>query len=149
MDTPFNHVAINIINPIKPPSEAGHRFILTLMVYATRYAEAIPLQKINAETVVEELVDICSRLSDQEEIAREELPKTQPKHKHYCDRTARRRKFCLLILLPTESNKLLTQWKEPSRFEQLLVLIITQQCEWEGEKFLRKLAEEGHYEKHR
>ncbi|GFO24661.1 gypsy retrotransposon integrase-like protein 1 [Plakobranchus ocellatus] len=46
VDTPFKHVAIDVVGPINPLSEAGHRFILTLVGYATKYAEAVPLRKI-------------------------------------------------------------------------------------------------------
>ncbi|GFN92538.1 gypsy retrotransposon integrase-like protein 1 [Plakobranchus ocellatus] len=54
--TPFKRVAI--VGPINPPSEAGHRFILTLVDYAMRFAEAVPLRKIDTESVAEALVDI-------------------------------------------------------------------------------------------
>ncbi|GFS23678.1 Gypsy retrotransposon integrase-like protein 1 [Elysia marginata] len=60
VDTPFKRVAMDIVGPINPPSAAGHRFILTLIDYATRYAEAVPLRKIDTETVAEALVDIMS-----------------------------------------------------------------------------------------
>ena len=46
IDTPFKRVAVDIVGPIAPPSEAGHRYILTLVDYATRYPEAVPLKKI-------------------------------------------------------------------------------------------------------
>ncbi|GFO04409.1 Zinc finger protein [Plakobranchus ocellatus] len=50
-------------------------------------------------------------------IAREELEKAQGRQKRYYNRTAKRRKFSMgekvLILLPTDSNKLLMQWKWP------------------------------------
>ncbi|GFO01446.1 retrovirus-related pol polyprotein from transposon 297 [Plakobranchus ocellatus] len=50
-------------------------------------------------------------------IAREELEKAQGRQKHYHERTAKRRKFSVgekvLVLLPTDSNKLLMQWKGP------------------------------------
>ncbi|GFO34139.1 Zinc finger protein [Plakobranchus ocellatus] len=64
IDTPFKRVAIDLIGPINPPSEAGHRFILTLVDYATRFAEAVPLHKIDRESVV----DIYSRLGVPEEV---------------------------------------------------------------------------------
>ena len=41
MDVPFKRVAVDLVGPINPPSEAGHCFILTLVDYATRYPEAI------------------------------------------------------------------------------------------------------------
>ncbi|GFR99807.1 Pol polyprotein [Elysia marginata] len=60
---------MDIVGPINPPSEAGHRFIMTLIDYATtRYAEAVPLRKIDTETVTEALVDIYSRLGVPEEV---------------------------------------------------------------------------------
>ncbi|GFN96128.1 gypsy retrotransposon integrase-like protein 1, partial [Plakobranchus ocellatus] len=68
IDTPFKRVAIDLVGPINPPSEAGHRFILTLVDYATRFAEAVPLRKIDTESVAEALVDIYSRLSVPEEV---------------------------------------------------------------------------------
>ncbi|GFO50301.1 gypsy retrotransposon integrase-like protein 1 [Plakobranchus ocellatus] len=68
IDTPFKRVAIGLVGPIKPPSEAGHRFILTLVDYATRFAEAVPLRKIDTESVAGALVDIYSRLGVPEEV---------------------------------------------------------------------------------
>ncbi|GFO01339.1 gypsy retrotransposon integrase-like protein 1 [Plakobranchus ocellatus] len=67
IDTPFKRVAIDLVGPINPPSEAGHRFILMLVDYATRFAEAVPLRKIDTESVTEALVDIYSRLGVPEE----------------------------------------------------------------------------------
>ncbi|GFS20572.1 Gypsy retrotransposon integrase-like protein 1 [Elysia marginata] len=58
---------MDIVGPINPPSEAGHRFSLTIIDYATRYAEAVPLRKIDTKTVAEALVDIYSRLGVPEE----------------------------------------------------------------------------------
>ncbi|RUS74527.1 hypothetical protein EGW08_017715 [Elysia chlorotica] len=68
VDVPFKRVAVDLIGPIEPASEAGHRYILTLVDYATRYPEAIPLRRIDTETVAEALVDIYSRLGVPEEI---------------------------------------------------------------------------------
>ncbi|GFO09026.1 gypsy retrotransposon integrase-like protein 1 [Plakobranchus ocellatus] len=68
IDTPFKRVAIDLVGPINPPSQAGHRFILTLVDYATRFAEAVPLRKIDTESVAEALVDIYSRLGVSKEV---------------------------------------------------------------------------------
>ncbi|GFO12515.1 gypsy retrotransposon integrase-like protein 1 [Plakobranchus ocellatus] len=68
IDTPFKRVAIDLVGPINPQSEAGHGFILTLVDYATRFAEAVPLRKIDTESVAEALVDIYSRLGVPEEV---------------------------------------------------------------------------------
>ena len=68
IDTSFKRVAIDLDGPISPPSEEGHRYILTLVDFATRYPEAVPLKTIDTETVAEALVDIFSRLGVTEEI---------------------------------------------------------------------------------
>ena len=68
IDKPFKRVAIDLVGPIGPPSEDGHRYILTLVDFATRYPEAVPLKNIDTETVAEALVDIFSRLGVPEEI---------------------------------------------------------------------------------
>ena len=64
----FQRVAIDLVGPISPPSEDGHRYILTLINYATRYPEAVPLKNIDTKTVAEALVDIFSCLGVPEEI---------------------------------------------------------------------------------
>ena len=66
IDTPFKRVAVDIVGPIAPLSEAGH--ILTIVVYATRYPEAVPLKKITTEAVAETLLDICSMVGIPEEV---------------------------------------------------------------------------------
>ena len=68
IDTPFKRVAVNIVGPLAPPSEAGHRYILTLVNYATRYPEAFPLKKITTEAVAGALLDIYSRVGIPEEV---------------------------------------------------------------------------------
>ena len=68
MDIPFKRVAVDLVGPIHPPSEAGHCYILTLVDYATRYPEAVPLKNIDTETVAEALVDFFSRLGVPEEV---------------------------------------------------------------------------------
>ena len=68
IDMPFKRVAVDIVGPIFPTSEEGHRYLLTLVDYATRYPEATPLKKIDTPTVAEALVDMFSRLGIPEEI---------------------------------------------------------------------------------
>ena len=62
IDQPFKRVAIDIVGPIAPASNKRHRYILTLVDYATRYPEAVPLKNIHTETVAEALLDMCSRV---------------------------------------------------------------------------------------
>ena len=69
IDTPFKRVEVDIIGPIaRGKSEAGHRYILTLVDYATRHPEAVPLKKITTEAVTEALLDIYSRVGILEEV---------------------------------------------------------------------------------
>ena len=69
IDKPFKRVGIDLVRPIGPPSEDGHRYILTLVDFATRYPEAVPLKNIDTETVAEALVDSFSCLGVPEEIS--------------------------------------------------------------------------------
>ena len=60
MDLPFKRVAVHLIGPITPASDKGHQYVLTLVNYATRYPEAVPLKIIDTETVAEALLDLYS-----------------------------------------------------------------------------------------
>ena len=68
IDTPFQRVAIDIIGPIHPISEKGNRYVLTLVDYATRYPEAVPLRNIETITVAEAMVEIFTRVGIPREI---------------------------------------------------------------------------------
>ena len=68
IDLPFKRVAINLVGPITPASDKGHRYILTLVDYATRYPEAVPLKNIDMESVAEALLDVYSRVGVPEEV---------------------------------------------------------------------------------
>ena len=59
---------MDLTGPIKPASDRGNRHILTVIDYATRYAEAVALRNIDTETVAEALLDIWSRVGVPEEI---------------------------------------------------------------------------------
>ena len=68
IDQPFRRVAIDLVGPIAPASDKGHRYILTLVDYATRYPEVVPLKNIDTETVAEALLDMYSRVGVPEEV---------------------------------------------------------------------------------
>ena len=68
MDFPFKRVAVDLIGPIVPASDKGHQYVLTLVDYATRYPEAVPLKNIDTETVAEALLDLYSRVGIPEEV---------------------------------------------------------------------------------
>jgi len=61
IDTPFDRVAVDLVGSIFPPTEIVSEYILTMMDYATRYPEAVPLKDIQAETVAEALVNMFTR----------------------------------------------------------------------------------------
>ena len=46
------------MEPITPASEKGHRYILTLVDYATRYPEVVPIKNIDTEAAAEALLDM-------------------------------------------------------------------------------------------
>ncbi|XP_041467568.1 uncharacterized protein LOC121417899 [Lytechinus variegatus] len=68
IDTPFKRVAIDLVGPLDPKTDRGNRYILTLVDYATRYPEAIPLPNIETERIAEALLEIFSRLGLPDEI---------------------------------------------------------------------------------
>ena len=63
------------------------------------------------------VLELQNRLQDTCEVAKQELNKAQGRQKHYYDVKSRERKFRVgdkaLVLLPTDGNKLLMQWKGP------------------------------------
>ena len=59
---------MDLIGPIHPPSDKGHRYLLTIMDYSTRYPEAIPLTNIDTETVAEALVEVYARVGIPHEV---------------------------------------------------------------------------------
>ena len=73
IDTPFKRVSVDITGLIAPLSEAGHRYILTLVDYPTTYQEAVPLKKITTEAVAEALLDIHSRVGIPEEVLTDQM----------------------------------------------------------------------------
>ena len=64
----FKSLAVDIVGPRASPSEAGHRYILTLVDYATRYPEAVTFKKITTEAVAEAVLNIYSRVGIPEEV---------------------------------------------------------------------------------
>ncbi len=68
IDEPFQRVAVDLIGPIYPTSERGHRYILTIVDYGTRYPEAVPLKKIETENVAEALFETFCRVGFPKEV---------------------------------------------------------------------------------
>ena len=75
-------------------------------------------------TTFQYVLDLKDRLETVSEIARKELEKSSSRYKHYYDRKTRNRHFevndHVLLLLPTDGNKLLMQWKGPYRVKEKL-----------------------------
>ena len=68
IETPFQRIAVDIVGPIKPSTDKGNRYILTIIDYATRYPEAVPLRSIETTRVAEALVEVFSRVGIPREI---------------------------------------------------------------------------------
>ena len=64
---PFKKIAIDIVGEL-PRTTTGYKCILTIVDYATRYPEAIPLRTTNAKTVAETLIQYFSRVGISDEI---------------------------------------------------------------------------------
>ena len=75
IDVPFRRVATDLIGPLKPVTYYKNRYILTLVDYATRYPEDVPLASIGTETVAEALVSIFSRVGIPNEALMERRPR--------------------------------------------------------------------------
>ncbi|XP_075771602.1 uncharacterized protein LOC142823854 [Pelodiscus sinensis] len=58
---PFERIAMDLVGPLEP-SGRGHRYIMVVVDYATRYPEAIPLRNTKAPTLARELLRIFSRV---------------------------------------------------------------------------------------
>ena len=67
MEEPFKRIAIDIVGPLRR-TKRGNKYILTMMDFATRYPEAIPLRRTDATTVAEALCETFARLGLPEEI---------------------------------------------------------------------------------
>ena len=68
IDKPFKREYLSTWLDLLVPRVKTVIDILTLVDFATRYPEAVPLKSIDTETVAEALVDIFSRLGVPEEI---------------------------------------------------------------------------------
>ncbi|XP_051509646.1 uncharacterized protein LOC127415117 [Myxocyprinus asiaticus] len=67
IEVPFERIGMDLVGPLER-SARGHRFVLVLVDYATRYPEAVPLCNISARSVAEALFKIISRVGIPKEI---------------------------------------------------------------------------------
>ena len=64
---PFKKIAIDIVGEL-PRTTTGYRYILTMVDYATRYPEAIPLRSTSSKAVADALIHYFSRVGIPDEI---------------------------------------------------------------------------------
>ena len=60
IDAPWTRVAFDVVGPL-PRSKKGYKYILTCMDFASRFPEAIPLRRVNAESVADAMIEVFSR----------------------------------------------------------------------------------------
>ena len=61
VDEPFKKIAIDIVGEL-PRSTTGYKYILTIVDYATRYPEAIPLRTTTSKAVADALILFFSKV---------------------------------------------------------------------------------------
>ena len=61
IDVPFRRIAMDLVGPL-PKSKRGHKYILVVLDYATRYPEAIPLRTMATKGIARELFVMFSRV---------------------------------------------------------------------------------------
>ncbi|KAL2089206.1 hypothetical protein ACEWY4_016105 [Coilia grayii] len=65
--TPFHRIGVDIVGPLER-TRSGHRFILVVCDYATRYPEAFPLRKVTAGAIARTLLQLFSRVGLPQEV---------------------------------------------------------------------------------
>ncbi len=65
--TPFSRVAMDMVGPL-PPTDEGHRYILTVCDYGTRYPEAFAMKSTTSKDVAEALLEMFARTGIPDEI---------------------------------------------------------------------------------
>ena len=64
---PFRKIAIDIVAEL-PRSSTGYKYILTIVDYATRYPEAIPLRSVSSKTVADAIFQYFCRMGIPQEL---------------------------------------------------------------------------------
>ena len=64
---PFEWIAMDVVGPL-PRTRSGHRYVLVICDYATRYPEAVAMETVDAKVVAEELLKLFSRVGIPKEI---------------------------------------------------------------------------------
>ena len=64
---PWDRIAIDIVGKL-PRTRRGNSYVLTIMDFATRYMEAVPLRKVDAQTTCNALMEVFARFGLPREI---------------------------------------------------------------------------------
>ena len=67
IEVPFTRIAMDMVGPLSRTKE-GHRYILTIVDYGSRYPDAIPLRTTASQDVAEALLEYFSRVGLPKEI---------------------------------------------------------------------------------
>ena len=67
IDQPFERIAMDMVGPL-PRLKTGHRYVLTVCDYATRFPEAIPLKTTDSATVAKALIKLFAMVGIPKEI---------------------------------------------------------------------------------
>ncbi|KAI5617023.1 hypothetical protein C0J50_23276 [Silurus asotus] len=67
IEVPFERIGMDLVRPLERTAR-GHRFVLVIVDYATRYPEAVALRNISARSVAEALFRVISRVGIPKEI---------------------------------------------------------------------------------
>uniref|UniRef100_A0A8C4XBU5 Gypsy retrotransposon integrase-like protein 1 n=1 Tax=Erpetoichthys calabaricus TaxID=27687 RepID=A0A8C4XBU5_ERPCA len=67
IDVPFERIGVDIVGPLEP-SARGHKYILVLVDYATRYPEAVPLRSANSKAIARVLMEVFARVRVPKEV---------------------------------------------------------------------------------
>ncbi|KAK3883863.1 hypothetical protein Pcinc_011831 [Petrolisthes cinctipes] len=68
IDESFQRIAVDIVGPLEPRASDGSRYILAIVVYATRYPEAVTLKSCDTVSVAEALLSVFSRVGMPREV---------------------------------------------------------------------------------
>ena len=60
LDVPFSKLAFDLVGPL-PRTKSGYKYLLTSICLASKYPDAIPLKRVDVESVAEGLCEIFSR----------------------------------------------------------------------------------------
>ena len=63
---PFRTVAFDLVGPL-PRTKGDYKYLLTYMCLGSKYPDAVPLRRVDAETVAEAIMEIFSRTGTPEE----------------------------------------------------------------------------------